>query len=88
MRKYHGHASECKRGRTRGREEEMETLKYLFLGILFGGVSPTIHPIAFYTNYRGHAFENIVIMLLSAREGERGGGGRKWRRNLVLGVPL
>jgi len=66
----------------------METLKYLFLGILFGGVSPTIHPIAFYTNYRGHAFENIVIMLLSAREGERGGGGRKWRRNLVLGVPL
>jgi len=76
VRKYHGHASECKRGKTRGREEEMETLKYFFLGILFGGVSPTRHPFAFYTNYRGHAFENIVVMLLAQeRENERGGKG-------------
>jgi len=73
---YHGHASECKRGRTRGREEEIETLKYLFLGILFGGVSPT-SPIAFYTNYRGHAFEIIVVILLSTREGEREGKGKE-----------
>ena len=47
-----------------------------FLGDTIWGVSPTRHPFAFYTNYRGHAFENIVVMLLAQeRENERGGKG-------------